>query len=440
MDEREALQEKIQACSKSEEDLQREIQKKKEKLEQLTREIKEKTEHIKREVRTTVSEARKNIEDVVEEQYRRIVEELADLETEFDLELVDFEGMVIGIYDKLLRGWDKVTYQLEQNLYTLIEENIDDEVQIKKISEPMMRILRRALDIEIKEVGSVKIDFKELEELDRELLNNKDEYMTMREKLRACRGDYLRYETLKNEKEALERKIERLEEQRENRMEIIGDPLPQEKQRSVEKKREREGFFGKIGNVLFGPKIVNTNERYTDYSQVEEAKKRKEALKQEYSVTISMKEEALLEKLQKVEQYGDIENNIMDVKFEVEDTRKKYEANQKKLEQEKESRINKIVRVSNKNYLDGVKNICDEYINHTRNFLEDQKRLISKIMEEALRDEKRKVDFMQENLYNLADLGGQTPEELQNQIKKFYDQLEYIKAHISQIQGVKESI
>ncbi|MCY6485826.1 dynamin family protein [Clostridium aestuarii] len=438
--EREALQDKITACSKDNEELMKELENKKALIGDCEKELKEKKINIKNSVRNVIRNSKANFESSAVQIIDEIKEELSEINSEFDVALADFSGMAIGVYDKFIRNWNNIRINLEDDFIRIIEENIDNDRELQKMENRLTNIIHTSLDIEKIDVSDPAFDFKELDKIDKQIQKRKNEYDRNREKLTRCRNDKTKIDMLTEEKEKLERDIEKLVDKKEMRLESIGEARPVYGTKTVNNEKKRKGILGCIGNALFGPKVVREAESYVDYSSVEFVEKQREKIQSQYSVQVSAQEKKLESKIYEMMAMGDIENQLIDMEFESKEARRIYLDSINKGEEEKTKISQKIIKVSRDNYFKEIKKVCDEYVYTINNFLDNQRNLITNIIEKAIQGERKKLDNMKENLYSITTLANKTPEELQEEMKILYKQLDDVVYVMNEIQEYKEKM
>lgn len=437
---REMIQERIVACSKDNEELIKELENKKALIIEFEKEIKEKRSNIRNSVRNVVRNSKISFENTSQMIVDEVKGELRGVNSEFDVALTDFNGMAIGVYDKFTRNWGNIRNKLEDDFTKIIEENIDDDRELKKIECKIINIIHKSLDIDKIEVNDPTFDFRELEKIDKEIQNRKYDYENTKEKLLQCRSDRKKLEMLGEEKEKLEREINRLSKTREVRLESVGEAKATYGTKTVDSERKRKGFFGAIGNALFGAKVVSKSESYVDYSSVEFVEKQREKIQKDYSVQIAGQQKTLEDKLYKMLIMGDIENEVLDIEYDNKETRQRYINALNKEDEDKQIITKKIIKVSRDNFFKEIKKICDEYTYKINDFLDNQRNLIANVVEDALQAEVINLENLKENLYNITTLTNKTPEEIQEEMRVLYKGLDEVTTGFNEIQKHKEKM
>lgn len=437
---REMIQETIVACNKDNEALIVELENKKALIMECEKEIKEKRINIRTSVRNVIRNSKTSFESTSLKIIDQVKEELSGVNSEFDVALTDFNAMAIGVYDKFTKNWGNVRNELEDEFTKIIEENIDDDRELKKIEDKIINIIHKSLDIDKIEINDPSFDFKELDKIDKEIQKRKNDYENTKEKLLQCRSDKKKLELLGEEKEKLEREIDKLNKTREVRLESVGEAKPTYGTKTVESERKRKGLLGAIGNGLFGPKVVSKSESYVDYSSVEFVEKQRGKIQNDYSVQIAGQQKTLEDKLYKMLVMGDIENEVLDIEYDNKETRQRYINALNKEDEEKQILAKKIIKVSRDNYFKEIKKICDEYTHKINNFLDDQRNLFSNVIEDSLQAEVRNLENLKENLYNITTLTNKTPEEVQGEMRILYKRLEGVTTGFTEIQEHKEKM
>lgn len=436
--ERKLLEDRIRICSKNQEDIKRELENEIKKIEKAEKELKEKKKYIQSNVRNAVINARNSMERSNAKIVEEVKEELKDISSQFHLRLTDFGSMAIGVHDKFLKNWNLLSSKLEDKLVEIIEENIDSDKDVAETMDRLLPIIHKSLDINKVDIETPKFDFKELQEIDKEIENKKREYESYREKLLSSRDDKQKYMLLMSEKEKLERQIEKLSGDKDRRLDSIGEARPYRGETMVNYKEKREGFFGGIGNILFGPKTVSKRESFVDYSEVEFVEKKRNEVQDKFSSEILVKEEEMKNKLYESMLLGDIDSRIFDMEFDTKQSRERYLKILETEEEEKLKLSSQIIKVSKDNFFKEIKRASDEYERIGKLFLDSNKDLISTIILGALDGERSQLDGLKNNLYTMSTMAGASPEELQMEIKTMYDKLQIILDSISELEKFGE--
>lgn len=438
LEERKLIEERIRICSKNQEDIKKELENQRKNIENAEKELKEKKKYIQNNVRSAISNAKNIIENnnfsIVEE----VKDELQDISSQFHLRLVDFESMAIGVHDKFLKNWNSLTNKLEDKFIEIIEENIDNDKEVKETSDRLISIIHKSLDINKIDIETPKFDFKELDGINKEIENRKKDYENNREKLLRSKDDKQKYTLLIEEKEKLQRQIDKLLSDKERKLESIGEARPYKAEIMVQQEKKRGGLLGGLGNLLFGPKIVSKRESFVDYSEVEFIEKKRKEVQDNFSSEILVKEEEMKNKLHETMLFGDIDSKIFDMEFDTKQSRERYLKILETEEDEKLKMSSQIIKVSKDNFLKEIRRASEEYERIGKLFLDSNKNLMTTIILSALDEERRQVDELKNNIYTIANIEGTSPEELQIEVKNMYDNLQIILDNIKEVKRFRE--
>ncbi len=432
------LQERITSCSKDQDGIMDEIKMKQKEIEEKKKILKEKKKHIQITVNESIRNAKSNFQKATEAILEEVKGEVSDVKTEFDAKLTDFGSLALGVYDKFLKKWNYSRELLENDLRRLIEENIDDLKTSQKLESKLMNIIHCSLDIEKIEIEDPKYDFTELQNIDKEIENSKKEYERNKEKLRMSMKNKKKYDELDQKRKELEEKINKLEYRKNLRLDQLGEPIPVKAARMKEERRDREGFFGKSIDKLFGRKVVQVKEEYIDYESVNFIEEQRKRVENEYSLQTEEQKIKIKENQDILSGVDDLEFDIYNAEYDEKQAREMY-INMLKSSDDKKNQLEKtIIRISKKNYIKEIEGICNEYFEKANKFLDKQKSGITTILNESIKYDLQEIENLQNNLFNITTLTNKTPEEINIELKSLTTSLEELQLAIQDINKFKQ--
>lgn len=438
--EKNILEEQLQACNQSQEEIKRELKDKHEEIDNLEKELKEKKRHVKSNVKSIMRNAKSQFEQLVPEIQQETRSLLNDITTEFDIELTDFAGITISVYDKFLNKWNTVRNNIELDLEQLVDEITDSEEAGMEIQEKILDIIHKRLDIEKIETDTPEINLDKIKEIDKELEKKKKEYEESRRQLSELRGKRENHEELIYQRKKIEEEICRLKKRKDLELDTIGNVKPKTAVKTVTKEQQRCGFFGKIGNALFGPKVINKQETYTDYSEVEWAEESKKNIQNQYSIEIKNEESKLRKQLEDIYKLKFDEFEILETEDDVKNAKSRYMNSQVNIYKRKQEMTSKIIKVNVNQFYNQVEQIEREYLNDVHDYLTNNRKVIVHLILELLNMEKNKIEEKRNNLYNMEVIAGKSPEDLEKEVNDIHTKIADIIEMIKYIKKEKELI
>lgn len=438
--EKSILEEQLQACNQSQEELQRQLKDKYNEIDDLEKELKEKKRHVKSNVKSIMRNAKSQFEQLIPEIQQETKSLLSDITTEFDIELTDFAGITIALYDKFLNKWSTVRNNLELDLEQLVDEIIDSEEEGMEIQEKILDIIHKRLDIEKVDPDTPEINLDKIKEIDKEIEEKKKEYDGYRRKLLELRDKRERKEDLLYERKRIEEEMLRLRKKKDLELDIIGNVKPKTAVKTSTNERIRRGFFGKIGNALFGPKIVDTQETYTDYTEVKWADENREKIREKYSLEIKNQESRFREQLEDIYNLKFDEFELLDIEDDVKSAKSQLRASQENAYMRKQEMAKKIIKVNVNQFHKQVENITVEYLNDVQDYLTNNRKIIIHLILELLNMTQDKIEEKRNNLYEIEVIAGKSPEDLEREVNNIHTRIAEIIEMIKYLKEEKETI
>lgn len=243
---------------------------------------------------------------------------------------------------------------------------------------------------------------------------------------------------LMNQKEDIEAEIKRMKKEKTNKIENLSGAKTYRGVRNKQEEILRKGLFGKVGNVLFGPKVLNSQEEYVDRSEVEYAEKKTKELEKNLSIEVDQRKREINNLIDKMVDIGDIDYELESKQFEEKLARENYKSSIENIEEQKYKLKNHIVKVSKDNYIKSLKNSCETYTKISKKFLDDKKDIITLILNESLEIERDEINKLKKGVDQITTLSNKTPKELESEIKSSYERMEIIDKNIEYLNEIKE--
>lgn len=436
-DEKVAIKDSIDNCNKDSEDIANEINKRKRKIEELEKELKEKNRNIKKRVQDEIRQAKRKTEVKVSKIVDDVSEELKIFNDSFSIRLVDFKSIATSTYDKFLKSWSYTVEDLESNLIDLLGENIDSDEDFSKLEKKIRKHINSNLNIERVDIDDPKLDFSQINDLNKEIEKARNEWENIREKMSQIHRSKEEKENLLAQKEDIENEIKRMRNEKEHKIDNLSGAKLHRGVRQKQEKIAKGGPLGKIGDMLFGQKVVYKTEEFVDRSEVEYAEKKMKEIEEKFSIKIDEKKKDISKLIDNLVSIGNIDQELEYIAFEEEISRERYRNTIESIEEEKYKIKNSIVKFSKENYLKSLQNSCETYTQISKKFLDDKKDIISLVLNEALEIERDKINHLKNGLDKITTLSNKTPLELENDIKSFYEEIESINKNIEYLNEIK---
>lgn len=437
-DEKNLIKDSIDSFNKDSGELLNEINKRKEKIEELEKKLKEKNKNIKNSIRDEIRQAKRKTETRVSKIVDDVSEELKMYNDSFSIKLVDFKSIAISTYDKFIKLWENTVEDLEINLVNILDENIDKEEEFNKLEKKIKKHIKNNLKIERVDIDNPKLDFSEINELNKDIEKARSEWDDIREKISQIHRSKEEKDMLMNQKEDIEAEIKRMKKEKTNKIENLSGAKTYRGVRNKQEEILRKGLFGKVGNVLFGPKVLNSQEEYVDRSEVEYAEKKTKELEKNLSIEVDQRKREINNLIDKMVDIGDIDYELESKQFEEKLARENYKSSIENIEEQKYKLKNHIVKVSKDNYIKSLKNSCETYTKISKKFLDDKKDIITLILNESLEIERDEINKLKKGVDQITTLSNKTPKELESEIKSSYERMEIIDKNIEYLNEIKE--
>lgn len=397
------------------------VEKKKAALEEMEKDLKDKKNHIKKMTKQSISKAKNNIESRIDNTINDIKDQLKEVNSEFALNYMDFDDLTSYYESNIKKCWTDSQTELKNNIDDLIDESIDYADEEKELREKVLKIIDNQLDFKMSDTDKPNIDYNELEKFDREIEKRKKEYDESLERYCNRKKDIKRNESDEDELLRLRSEIERLKQNKENKLEEIGEGnIRRELKREVTYEK-RNGFFGKIVNILAGDKKVESQRTVYDDSEVKFKDKRRAEEEKKFNEQIKSTKKKAEEILEQLKSNVIIKEEINELQRESEEKLNKYiNANDdlKKLELKKQ-----LINISKNKYIKEIRNQGEEFEERLINHLNSSEKLIIKLISEVLKGDIDRIESMKEEIYTLKSKENMTSDEIDLKIKEISDEI-----------------
>lgn len=422
------------------ENINNNIKKAKNELEELEKELRERKKSIKKSIKCEINNSRSKIESNVEVLESEIDEDLKDVKSSFELKTIDFEDMTNGIYNKIKKTVESTQRELVGNIEEIIDSYIDDEKEVDYIKQKLINAIEIKLNIDSKkEIEINDIDKSYLKDIDDEIKNKKEELDNIRQQWEKSSKELEENEQLSFIVTSQRKELERLKNERNERLLNIGDGQARIIRKTKETTEKRKGFFGAIATVCVGDKVKISEEEVYDYSEVKEKERRKANIRNEYYDDIKHKE-IEVEFNQRNLKGKSAERIQQEIELEFIKVANKFSEEEMKFQKEKYEREQQLVTINLRKYKKTIKAYISDIVEDVKINLDANIKYINKIVELSLTSFDRKINEKNELLENLIFSGKSSPEELDIKRNEILNEIVILNKSIESIRTIKENM
>ena len=440
IDHKEILNERVQAYLSNKLQIEEAILNERKNMKRLEEEINEKYKYINKEVANILRKSEKNLKDKTSKLEEDFCETLKGIKSEFSVRLYDFRDMNLEIMRAIMKIWNTEKGEIENNFTDLISEVVDVQSKVADIEKRIMPVINNSLKIQNINIDEPKFKFDAVNEIDEEIKRCKEEYNQSKkivERLRIDKADKVQSEIDYNE---MKRKIRRLEEEKRSRIISLGEGKIISTKTTVCYKEKRTGFFGVIGNALFGEKDKEKIKEVLDDADYVFVKKRKQELNDEYDSNEKKLENELNEFKSKIIQYGGIDSKIKENEEEVNVARQSYINKATDIENMKQKMQMEVIDITKSKYREDIRRALEDFISNSSMFLKNSKNLFIKILLYSIEEDKKDLERINEKIYHLSNATESTPDEIDKKIKEIYVNINVNNKCIENLRNAKENI
>ncbi|WP_207707444.1 dynamin family protein [Clostridium tarantellae] len=431
---------KIKDFNSDKEIIEKNIKEEEKTVEDLKNELKEKKKHIENLVKKALRKAKKVIEEKNEALKENINEDLKKINSQFTLKLNDFSDMNYEIELGMKRAWNSTKNILENDLTEVIDEIVDEEENIKDIEGKLITIINNGLNIEKLNLDEPEVNFDELDKIDSEVRELEYNYQDLKAKVANFINEKSKKTQYEEEVTELKEKLKRLENEKSTKLLSLGNGEIVQSKRTNTRTKKRGGLFGKIRDVLLGEKEVEYIETYEDDFNYKEVKRLKSEMNDEYDSKLSNMDRELEEKRLNLLNYADVDYKLNELNKDKERYKERYEKAINNKDEKKSAVEEMIITVAKNKYKRVLFTALDEFDENTKIFLDNNKNFITKVLIEALNEDKRKLQLHEEEVYNLYYAQASSPEILEKEIKDMYIKIDGINSDIGRLRDVKREV
>jgi hypothetical protein len=440
--EKETINDQIAACSKDKNELNEEIQHRKKAIIEREASLKDKKRYIastvKKEIRSTKSE----VEAISLKVYNAQKERLSNIKSKFDIRLANFDDFDMQAYALYVEEWEGSAEHLEDQLLGILDTSIDSEDEYNRVSDKLTSAIRAHLQLDKISVENPEFDFAELTKIDEEIEKANAEYNKAYHKVSDL---YAKKDDRNNalaEIEKTEKELENLKNKKAKRIEALsyvqkeyGYELVKD---DVIVKRSKIGqFFLGDKHMLVDKKVKYTDDRAWRDAQDEIKKIEDELNSRDTSATMKVK--GLKDKMEK-EGLKQIDREIalaeQEQQARLEDLINKREE-QKREKQKLEAQIISVEKIS---YLNELKQALDALTKNVKSFLNQSEKNFVSIICTCLEDETEAIIRDKNSIEKIVGMNNLSPDEIENKILEFQNDLVKISDCIKTINIAKEGI
>lgn len=421
--------------------LEQDIVRAKSELEELENDLKERKKSIKKLVKSEIYNSRNFIESEIEKLEQGVDEDLKDVKSSFALRITDFNDMTETISNKIKTTVDGTQKKLLKKFEDIIDLYIDDQKDFDMIKGKLVKAIEVKLNINTKSVASInEIDKGYFDDIEEKIAKKKEELSEKRLKWERLTRESSENEELRQDVERQRRALERLENEKRDRILQVGEGQAYRNRRTRQEKVSRDGLVGRGLDFFIGKKTVEKEYEEYDESEINLKRKQKQSINEEYEDDIKKKEELLREKERNVKG-----SNILDIlQSEAEINFRKEVENfyngEIELQKERFNREQELVSVNVRKYKKSIKSFISDLAEETKTSLDMNTGTIYKIIEMALISLERKIETKNETIENLIFAGKISPEELDMKIKEISEEIVVLNTSIDNVRTIRESV
>ncbi|CUP56148.1 GTP-binding protein Der [Turicibacter sanguinis] len=439
-EEKEILNRSISVFNTDKEALDLKIKQNHEEIEFLEKEIRQKQKHLNMKITTIMDNGIQMIETQASEQMKDIFAELDQVQSKFSILMTDFRGINEDLLIQLNKIWIQSIQRMEYLIINAIDEVIDYDQDPHVVKEKIDKIIMKTLQVSLDDVQNPKFNFDVVNELDKEIREKEEIYYNARQELNRLADDKKRYDDKKLELLNYQNELKRLKEERHSSlMGVLPGQRYQKKDTNTDYVKRR-GLCGAIGNLLFGAKQVTTIVEEWDDTDVLRADQEKKRINEDYEKMIdevSRKADSISVSLYSS---GNIDFKLDEARLDVERASHSYFKNREIIEEQKREMTQEVIHLSKTKYKRDIRNAIEMYLNEVNIYLEENKKNIYKVAVEALEGDLKRLDMLQQQHSSIILANELSPEQINAEIKRMYEELMMIDQINQQFINLKEKI
>lgn len=438
---REFKKDQFEIYSSENDKLEQDIKRARTELEELVNELKERKNSIRKSVKAEINNARSSIDLKVEDLEEEIDDDLKDVKSSFALRVIDFEDKTDTFDNKIKNTIHGIQKRLVGNIEEIIDSNIDNQQDYDQIKDKLINAINVKLNFEGKNLISMgDMDKSYFNQIDEKIEKKKEELNEKRLEWERLTKESCNNEELRRFLELDKKSLERLKEEKRDRLLNIGDGQAYKSKGQKEEFVSRRGLFGKVAQVFVGKKSIVTHIDVLDESEIIQKRMQKSIVENEYEKDIKTKEELLRDKESKLT--GDKSIDIFQREAEIRykkmtDSFYDDEINFKK---ERFKQEQELVDVNVRKYKRSIKEYISDLAEETKISLDVNASTINKIVEMALISSERKIEIKNEVIENLIFAGKISPEELDMKINEISEEIVILNKSIVSMRVARESV
>ncbi|MBN7575333.1 hypothetical protein C1H57_09130 [Clostridium sp. 2-1] len=421
--------------------LEQDIARAKSELEELENDLKERKKSIRKLVKSEINNSRNFIESEAGKLEQGVDEDLKDVKSSFALRITDFSNMTENITSKIKNTVDGTQKKLIRKFEEIIDLYIDDQKDFDMIKGKLVNAIEVKLNIDGKSVVSInEIDKSYFDDIEEKIAKKKEELSEKRLKWERLARESSENDELRQEVERQRRALERLENEKRDRILQVGEGQVYRDKRLRTERVSRDGLFGKGIDFFFGKKPVEREYEEYDESEINLKRKQKLDINEEYEEKIKKKESLLREKERDVKgsKILDILQSEAEINFRKE--MENFYNGEIDLQKERFNREQELVSVNLRKYKKSIKGYISDLAEETKTSLDMNSGTIYKIIEMALISLERKIETKNEAIENLIFAGKVSPEELDMKIKEISEEIVALNESIDNVRTIRESV
>jgi GTPase Era involved in 16S rRNA processing len=412
----------IITCNKDNIEILKEQGERKARISAMEEDLLDKRKTIRNAVHEEIKIRKINVDDAVTKVVDGVKSDLDGMNSQFSVNLVRFDNVTLKTFADYMQKWDKISGDMESGLMNIVDISLDTETEYIKLEEQIRRVLRTSLKIEKIDVDNPKFDYEALKSIDDDILKAKTERDQISRQLESFYTQKGKRDDLLDQKKKKEIEITRLINNKEKEIERLSMIQVYHGKKMVSEERERSGFFGRIGNFLFGNKVVQVEHDIHDNSEKNQADKNIETIENMMTSDKKHYEQEILQIRNQIIDMGGVEQKIRGLESEEQLQNELYHQRTLHQQEEKLQLEAVIIKVEKDNYIKEVSNAIREYGRVTKKFLDDSKDKFISIINDILEAQAQKIQSEHDKLDNIMSIGHKTKEELDMEIQEMYKQ------------------
>lgn len=257
-------QKQIEAAGKNQEEINYKISEINKKIEKEKERVNKVTRDLNRNIKSEFLRKKTDLAVKSDETAKKIITEISQKKSAYSMDRYQKSDYGKRLSKYLLNYWGSITNELISQLSDIVEETLyeADESELSNIKNELTQLVSIKLNLEnFEHDQNFKVDFSELDKFKRELEAKEKKKAELAGKISKLSQESQKRKLLENDYQSLKADVSEIKKDiyalQAQKLEIRDDVIMETKY----KREDRKGFFGAIGNFLFGGKRVQYQEQ-----------------------------------------------------------------------------------------------------------------------------------------------------------------------------------